>query len=164
MRSCLNSRSCRRTPIQRCLSSCRFLSISQVLWHLSTYKNIFFKLPSASLKTDQNISASPVWCVSEMSLLSSAGDATTNSFRVLPGEGKEWGKGERRRQQLLVPLLTCWFCFLRPNLSLLTLWDTSYTSACGTCSWHHSACEESIQGLARFGVLGVRDHQLKLWP
>lgn len=74
-------------------------SISQVLWHLSAYKNIFFKLPSALPKTDQNISAFPMWCVSEMSLLSSAGDAPMNSFHVLPGGGsggKEGGRGDSR--------------------------------------------------------------------
>lgn len=54
-------------------------------------KNIFFKLPSASPKKDQNISASPVWCVSEMSLLSSAGDIPTNSFHVVPGGGSGGG-------------------------------------------------------------------------
>ena len=76
-------------------------------------------------------------------------------FMSFQEEGAEGGKRERRRRQPLAWLLTCWFCFPRPNFPLLSLWDTSYTSACGTYSWHRSACEESTQGLARFGVLGI---------
>lgn len=76
-------------------------------------------------------------------------------FMSFQEEGAEGGKGERRWQQPSACLLTCWFRFPRPIFPLLALWDTSYTSAWCTYSWHRSACEESAQGLTRFGVLGI---------
>lgn len=66
----------------------------------------------------------------------------------LQGEGAEGGKGERRRQQPLTWLLTCWICFLMPNFPLLTLWDTPYTPV--------HALPVSSEGLTRFGVLGLQ--------